>query len=58
MTSRESTRVIGIRLPEEVATAFKTEAAVRNVRLNELFQKMWELYRKAEKQEVRTSNGG
>ena len=42
--ARELTQVIGIRLPEKMAVAFKKEAAERNVRLNELFRKMWELY--------------
>ena len=57
MASQESTRVIGIRHPEEIATAFKTEAAARNIRLNELFQEMWELYRKSAVPEDWTSNG-
>ena len=47
MVAHESTQVIGIRLPRQTAVAFKTEAAGRNVRLNELFQEMWELYRQA-----------
>ena len=47
MAARESTTVVGIRLPEKVAVAFKMAAAQRNVRLNELFQEMWELYLKA-----------
>ena len=47
MAARESTTVVGIRLPEKVAVAFKTAAAQRNMRLNELFQEMWELYLEA-----------
>ena len=57
MASQDSTRVIGIRLPEKVASEFKTEAAARKVRLNELFQEMWELYRKAALREVRKTDG-
>ncbi len=57
MAARDSTGVIGIRLPEKVAMEFKTEAAARKVRLNELFREMWEHYRKAAIQEARTSDG-
>ena len=40
MIGRGSTQIIGIRLPEEIAVAFKKVAAGRNVRLNELFREM------------------
>ena len=40
MMARESKQVIGIRLPKQMAVAFKKEAVGRNVRLNELFQEM------------------
>ena len=56
MAARETTQVIGIRLPEESAAAFKMEAAGCNVRLNELCREMWELYRKATRED-RTSDG-
>ena len=49
--ARELTQVIGIRLPEKMAVAFKKEAAERNVRLNELFRKMWELYQQVKREE-------
>ncbi len=47
MIARGSTQIVGIRLPEEIAVAFKKEAAGRNVRLNKLFQEMWKLYQQA-----------
>ena len=50
MVARESTQVIGIRLPNQKAADFKKEAAGRNVRLNELFGEMWELYRQAKRE--------
>ncbi len=36
--------VISLRLPPEMAEAFRTEAARRNIRLNKLFTEMWKLY--------------
>ena len=56
MIARGSTQIIGIRLPEEIAVAFKKEAAGRNVRLNELFQEMWKLYQQATRK-YRVSDG-
>ena len=47
MEKGQSTQVIGIRLPRQTAIGFKKEAAIRNVRLNELFVDMWDLYRQA-----------
>ena len=44
MTPRESTQIVGIRLPQHLAAAFKAEAAARNVPMNALFREMWELY--------------
>ena len=59
MVAHESTQVIGIRLPRQTAVAFKKEAAGRNVRLNELFQEMWELYRRhARKTRQRKTRNG
>jgi len=49
--ARESTQIVGIRLPVQVAAAFKKEAAGQNVRLNELFQEMWEMYRREKRKE-------
>ncbi len=46
MEGQQQTQVFGIRLPRQTAIAFKTEAAVRDVRLNDLFREMWELYRR------------
>ena len=43
--TRQSTQVIEIRLPKQVA--FKKEAAERGMRLNKLFQEIWEFYRQA-----------
>ena len=49
MDNQQTTQVVGIRLPRQTAIAFKTEAAVRDVRLNDLFREMWELYRQADR---------
>ena len=43
--TRQSTQVIEIRLPKQVA--FKKEAAEQGMRLNKLFQEIWEFYRQA-----------
>lgn len=51
MVSRETTRIIGLRLPTQIAAAFKKEAADRNMRLNLLFQEMWALYRRTKREE-------
>ena len=56
MVARESTQVIGIRLPKQTAVAFKKEAAGRNVRLNELFEEMWELYWQAKREDQAKKN--
>jgi hypothetical protein len=47
-TSRRiaTTKVIGIRLPETLSIAVKKEAVLRSIRLNELFQEMWEVYKR------------
>ena len=45
MVVRESTRVIGIRLPKQMAVAFEKKAAGRNVCLKGLFQDRPELKR-------------
>ena len=47
----KSAQVIGARVPEEVAATFKMGYAERNLRLNDLLQYLWELYRKSAKQE-------
>ncbi len=49
MENEQQTQVVGIRLPRQTAIAFKTEAAVRDVRLNDLFREMWELYRRTDR---------
>ena len=51
MVAGGSTQVVGIRLRKQTAVAFKKEAAGRNVRLNELFQEMWELYWQAKRKD-------
>ena len=56
MVAGGSTRVTGIRLPKQTAVAFKKEAAGRNVRLNELFEEMWELYRQAKREDQAKKN--
>jgi predicted HicB family RNase H-like nuclease len=43
---REASQIVGFRLPKEVATALKVEAATRHLKLNALLIEMWELYRK------------
>ena len=54
--AQESTRVIGIRLPEDVAAAVKEEAATRKVQLKDLFKEMWELYWQAKREEQGKKN--
>jgi len=49
MENEQQTQVVGIRLPRQTAIAFKMEAAVRDVRLNDLFREMWELYRRTDR---------
>ena len=56
MMARESKQVIGIRLPRQTAVAFKKEAAGRNIRMNELFREMWELYRRARREDQAKKN--
>ena len=57
MMAGKSIQVMGIRLPEEIATAFTMEADKRNLRLDERLQKMWELHLKDARQE-RANDGG
>ena len=57
MTAWKSIQVMGIKLPDEIAAAFKLEAAERNLWLNERFQKIWALHRKVARHE-RANDGG
>ena len=44
-SSRDGTRqIVGISLPPDVATAFKAEAARRNLSVRSLFLEMWGQY--------------
>lgn len=38
-------KVVGIRMPKDLAREVKTEAARRGVKLNQLFSEMWQLYK-------------
>jgi len=46
MTDDEKTPsiVVSLRLPLNLAEAFRTEGARRNIRLNRIFEEMWRLY--------------
>jgi hypothetical protein len=44
--TQSDSQIIGIRLPKEIAVAIKQEAARRDIRLNRLFQELWENYQK------------
>ena len=56
MVSQQSKQVIGIRLSKQTAVAFKKEAAGRNVRLNELFEEMWDLYWQVNREDQAQNN--
>ncbi len=44
-TGRQAnSRIIGVRLPTQLAIEVKAEAARRNIALNKLFLEMWDLY--------------
>lgn len=45
----QKTQIIGIRFPLEMAKAIKVEAVQRNMRINHLFQEIWEGYLKSKK---------
>jgi len=45
-SSHQPNQVVGIRLPQNLIIALKKEAASRNIRLNELFLEIWDLYQK------------
>jgi hypothetical protein len=42
--THRSRQIVGISLPPAVATAFKEEAARRNISLRSLFEEMWQGY--------------
>jgi hypothetical protein len=44
--TQRGSQIIGVRFPKEIAVAIKQEAARRNIRLNRLFQELWENYQK------------
>jgi hypothetical protein len=46
INTQGGSQIIGIRFPKEIAVAIKQEAARRNIRLNRLFQELWENYQK------------
>lgn len=39
------TQIVGLRLAKDMVMEFKQEAAARNMRLNALFNEMWEAYK-------------
>lgn len=45
-----NSRIIGLRLPLEIVREVKTEAARREMKLNDLFVELWEAYRKQSRQ--------
>lgn len=47
--SQQESRVVGIRVPIDVARSFKAEAAQRGMKLNDLFEEMWASYKKSHK---------
>jgi predicted DNA binding CopG/RHH family protein len=46
LTTRGDSEIIGIRLTKETALAVKQEAARRGMKLNQLFQELWNNYNK------------
>lgn len=45
----KKTQIIGIRFPLEMAKSIKAEAVQREMRINHLFQEIWEGYLKSKK---------
>lgn len=46
-TAQPESQVVGLRLSTEFAQEFKAEAALRGLKLNDLFQEMWKNYLKS-----------
>ena len=44
----QNVQIVGIRMPPERAREFKTEAARRGLRVNQLFAELWQAYQQTQ----------
>lgn len=48
--AKQRQRILGVRMTQERQTELKSEAARRGISVADLFEEMWNLYRKSQKE--------